>query len=133
VASPSEVGLLRLRGGAVILPRQTSRYRLDPQLMPVAILCLNFGLSPAEGQVLAALCKYNVVTKKQLQVAISGSLTTDPNIVCVILTRLRKKLRKHLPDVKIASAYKFGSQLDPASRKKVQRLLAATVPRTQEA
>jgi DNA-binding response OmpR family regulator len=124
---------VRLRGGAVILPRQTSRYRLDPQLMPVAILCLNFGLSPAEGHVLAALCKYDVATKKQLQVAISGSLATDPNIVSVILTRLRKRLRKQLPDVKITSAYKFGSQLDAVSRKKIQRLLAATVPRAQEA
>jgi DNA-binding response OmpR family regulator len=132
-----ENGLLlkqvRLRGGAVILPRQTSQHRLDPQLMPVAILCLNYGLSPAEGQVLAALCKYNVVTKKQLQVAISGNLATDPNIVSVILTRLRKRLRRHLPDAKITSAYNFGSQLDAASRKKTQRLLAATVPRTQEA
>jgi hypothetical protein len=116
----------------VIFPRQTNQQ--DPQLMPVAILCLHYGLSPAEAQVLVALSKYDIATKEQLQVAISGSLTTSPNIVSVILTRLRKKLRKHLPDVKITSAYKFGSQLDPASRKKVQKLIgkhAVVTPQTQ--
>jgi DNA-binding response OmpR family regulator len=119
----SDIANLRkeIEAGAyvIVLPRQVGQP--DAKSAFVAMSILRFGLSPGEARALAALARGDLVSRKKLLAAITTGPTVNDKIIDVIICKLRKKLRRHLPDAKIACLYKTGYQL--ANRGGIGRLL----------
>src|SRR5262245_36956313 len=109
----------RKQGYIIVAPRRRRRQRADPHAALIATYCSRLRLAPGEARALAALMQGDVVDRQKLHAAISSNPLAVPQLVDVTISRLRVKLRKRLPDVKITCAYKYGYRLDPDSRDKI--------------
>jgi biotin operon repressor len=91
---------------------------------PLAAFALLFGLTRAEGRMLATLLNDEYVSQEALHAAIAD--TRDPvtkiKIVGVVICRLRQKLARQ--GIEITTIHGLGYSLEKTAREKIHQLLA---------
>jgi biotin operon repressor len=89
---------------------------------PLAAFALLFGLTRAEGRMLATLLNYEYVSQETLHAAIARDPVTKVKIVGVVVCRLRQKLARN--GIEITTIHGLGYSLEKTAREKIHQLLA---------